>query len=377
MSSPNIPLLLEAREFEYPLAHVYNFQWPGGSCIGHAMLVLNNKKILSQLPKTEYHHKILGYLETTKFKHFEINHSEKQGHVLKSNGGNQGYLIVQFLPKRVRITGELLDIPEEVVWKDGSSDGSAIDAMNPRETPDSYIEPLSEEPSESVPRSVASSVRSQATQTDPEAPPTSDAPHDGENMESQSRYLQWSDKEDNRLPINQVPTTAGFQGAPGEVKVWNSDHPLGFATNVNPHLTLDDRSSEKLSTSIRVSASPEEVSRSQSVLTKQSAPCSSPLASELTTKRTKLPWSKTELDLLKERIRGGVVIDPKDFPNRSEQALKRHAYEQKTKLEGFEKKPAIKVAMMVREGATLDKIVEALPGVSEEEVEKEYHHVKR
>ncbi|RSL82932.1 hypothetical protein CDV31_016891, partial [Fusarium ambrosium] len=317
MSSPNIPLLLEAREFEY------NFQWPGGSCIGHAMLVLNNKKILSQLPKTEYHHKILGYLETTKFKHFEINHSEKQGHVLKSNGGNQGYLIVRFLPKRVRITGELLDIPEEVVWKDGSSDGSAIDAMNPRETPDSYIEPLSEEPSESVPRSVASSVRSQATQTDPEALPTSDAAHDGENMESQSRYLQWSDKEDNRLPIN------------------------------------------------------------------QSAPCSSPLASELTTKRTKLPWSKTELDLLKERIRGGVVIDPKDFPNRSEQALKRHAYEQKTKLEGFEKKrlcfkeksqytrkAAIKVAMMVREGATLDKIVEALPGVSEEEVEKEYHHVK-
>ena len=86
MSSPKILSLLEAREFQY------SFRWGGGSCTGHALLVLNNDQVLSYLPKTKHHILILKYLETTKFKGFETTHSKTQRCFLPLNGRHPGYL---------------------------------------------------------------------------------------------------------------------------------------------------------------------------------------------------------------------------------------------------------------------------------------------
>ncbi|KAJ3469803.1 hypothetical protein MRS44_003868 [Fusarium solani] len=190
MPSPNILPQLEARQFKY------SFQWGGGSCTGHAMLVLNNHRILSYLLKNQHHHRILNYLETTRFKDFRTDHSKIQRHVLKFDGWDPGCLLVQFFPEDVQLTAEFRDAPEEVVWNDDSPNGSATDATNLRETPDSYIDPSSETPPTSAPRSVASSAeevkfRSQATP----AASTSDDPHYGE-VESIRGY-RWTVREIN------------------------------------------------------------------------------------------------------------------------------------------------------------------------------------
>ncbi|RTE71377.1 hypothetical protein BHE90_014211 [Fusarium euwallaceae] len=215
--SPNIPSLFELREFHF------RSQWTGGPCAGGGLLFLNNDRIVSAIHQTKHQSQILQYLETTKFKDFETNCSKIQQHLLKFDGGRQGYLSVRFIPQRIQLTAE----PGAVVWNDDSLGGSVIDAVDLCETPDSY-ELSSESRPTSVPCSVASSEEviyraqpSPAEQTTLYSPPrspqvpttsTSDVPQNSARVKSRL----WSGEEDklvtNMLMGMSPISEAGFPG---------------------------------------------------------------------------------------------------------------------------------------------------------------------
>ncbi|KAI8715185.1 hypothetical protein NCS52_01025700 [Fusarium sp. LHS14.1] len=153
MATPTSPphiLPQKAREF------TYRFQWRGRSCTGKALLLFKNHQILSYLPKSQLHHKILGYLESSRFEGFKTDHSEIQQRTMMFKGRDPGCLSVQFRPEYMRL---FQDASEEVGWNDDSPDGSATDTTDLRKTPDSNTEPSSESPQTSIPCSLVSSEK--------------------------------------------------------------------------------------------------------------------------------------------------------------------------------------------------------------------------
>ncbi|KAI8691511.1 hypothetical protein NCS56_00144000 [Fusarium sp. Ph1] len=417
MSSPNILWQMDVRRFEY------TFQWAGGKFTGEAMLVLNNNRVLSQLPKTGYHHKILEGLERTEFKGFARNHSERQRRLFKSSGGENGFLFIRFFPMRIRITAE----PEVVVWKDDSAGGFAIEAMK---TPNPFDQ-SSEEPSASIIQSVGSpgkhgGFRPQVTQPDQFAPsqskvvpmPAGDAPHDGDKVESpsrkllqnRSRYLRWDGKENSRLHTNQAPTTTEFRYAPEEV-VRNDDSPDGSTTDpTNLRETPDSNiepSSASPQTSIPCSlASPEEViHRVQPTLSEQTALSSPPRSPQVPATSTSVvprnrngkkrpwkpwrPWSTEEDGLVANMLMGLEPFCQAKFPGRTPDAIQSRSKTIRKKLiaEGkslqrggssvdYKRQTFVTIASRYKDGKSEDDVIKALPKVSKQVICDEYRYLK-
>ncbi|RSL89662.1 hypothetical protein CEP52_014835 [Fusarium oligoseptatum] len=179
----------------------------------HCALVIRDSKGARR--SKSYEKDIHLYFDQHGFRGFDINLEETQ-QVINFKPHHYLFLRVHSLAKfatairlptnGVRITAEFRHIVEKVEVRDDSNHlGSATNFNKPCPTPDWYIDLPPDKLPTSIIRFTASSgeevlFRPQDSPPDPEAPTTrnSDAPHDGENVESQSP-LRFATSVDNPL----------------------------------------------------------------------------------------------------------------------------------------------------------------------------------